>query len=240
MIDRRSFIKTVGGLSASMLPGTASRSGQGPGVSRRKPNFLVVVADDQNFRTINALNNHEVHTPTFDRVVARGTTFTHCFHQGSWTGAVCIASRAMMHTGRYLWTCGGNTCGYYPLFGEVLQIAGYDTHIVGKWHNGDATALRSFATGRAIGPGMYISTPEDGLAYQRPRPDDPWTPWDPAYRGHWTPSALWDIEVLDAGESLTDRAGGREGRRALRGRSAFVQPVWGPRRRVPPEPGGAT
>ncbi len=157
----------------------------------RKPNFLVLVADDQCFRTIRALNNEEVITPTFDRLVARGTTFTHCFHQGSWTGAVCVASRAMLHTGRYVWDCGGNNCGYYPLLGEAMQMAGYDTYVVGKWHNGDQTALRSFTTGKTIGPGFYNSGP---LAYDRPRPDDPWTPWDPKYLGHWTPKDLWDIE----------------------------------------------
>ena len=121
---------------------------------RPKPNFLVVVADDQCFRTINALNNQEVQTPTLDRCATRGTTFTHCFHQGSWTGAVCVASRAMMHTGRYVWDCGGNNCGYYPLLGEAMQMGGYDTYVVGKWHNGDQTALRSFTKGKTIGPGF--------------------------------------------------------------------------------------
>lgn len=197
MIDRRSFLKTVGGLSASaLLPPamklSAAESAAAP--ARRKPNFLVVVADDQCYRTIHALNNPEVRTPTFDRLVARGTVFTHCFHQGSWTGAVCVASRAMLHTGRFVWKCGGNNCGFYPLLGEALQMGGYDTYLVGKWHNGDQTALRSFTTGKTIGPGFYASTPENGLAYNRPRPDDPWTPWDPKYRGHWTPYDLWDIE----------------------------------------------
>ncbi len=178
-----------------MLLSPASKlNAEEPPPPRKRPNFLVVVADDQCFRTINALNNSEVRTPAFDRLMARGTTFTHCFHQGSWTGAVCIASRAMMHTGRFVWTCGGSNCGYYPLLGEVLQMGGYDTYVVGKWHNGDQTALRSFTTGKTIGPGFYASTPENGLAYNRPRPGDLWTPWDPKYRGHWTPYDLWDIE----------------------------------------------
>lgn len=159
---------------------------------RKKPNFLVVVADDQCFRTLNALNNREVHTPAFDRLIARGTAFTHCFHQGSWSGAVCICSRAMMHTGRQVWSCGGNDCGYYPLLGETLQMAGYHTAIVGKWHNGDETALRSFTTGKAIGPGMYDSTSYDGEAYNRPSPGNTWTAWDPKWHGHWTPK-VWDI-----------------------------------------------
>lgn len=194
MIDRRAFLKTMGGLSASTLLSPSGLSAAQPAAPRKKPNFLVVVADDQCFRTLNALNNREVQTPAFDRLIARGTTFTHCFHQGSWTGAVCVASRAMMHTGRCLWNCGGDTCGHYPLLGEVLQMGGYHTSAVGKWHNGDATALRSFITGKTIGPGFFASTPMGGLAYNRPRPGDPWTPWDPKYHGHWTPGELWDIE----------------------------------------------
>ena len=205
-IDRRTFIKTVGGLSASVLLPAGALHGAEPAAPARKPNFLVLVADDQCFRTINALNNKEVHTPAFDRLIARGTTFTHCFHQGSWTGAVCVASRAMMHTGRHLWTCGGDTCGHFPLMGETLQKGGYHTCAVGKWHNGDASALRSFMTGKTIGPGFYASTPIGGLAYNRPRPGDPWTPWDPKYRGQWTPGELWDIEPPVPGNSTS---GGR-------------------------------
>src|SRR5579872_1665999 len=151
-IDRREFLKQAGGVSASVALAPSVLRAADFTSARKRPNFLVVVADDQCFRTINALNNREVRTPVFDRLVARGTTFTHCFHQGSWQGAVCVASRAMMHTGRFVWDCGGNTCGNYPLMGETLQRAGYDTYLVGKWHNGDQTALRSFRVGKAIGP----------------------------------------------------------------------------------------
>ena len=104
----------------------------------------MVVADDQCFQTIKDLNNHEAHTSTFDRLLARGTAFTHCFHQGSWSGAVCICSRAMMHTGRYVWTCGGDSYGYYPLLGEALQMAGYRTCV------GDTLALDPKACGIQI------------------------------------------------------------------------------------------
>jgi len=189
-IARRDFLKTVGGMSASLLLAEAGLSAADLAPPRKQPNFLVVVADDQCYRTINALNNREVHTPVLDRLIARGATFTHCFHQGSWSPAVCICSRAMMHTGRFLWTCGGASCGKFPLLGEALQQGGYDTYIVGKWHNGEETALRSFQTGKTIGPGMYESGP---LAYGRPRSGDPWTAWDPQYGGQWTPK-VWDIE----------------------------------------------
>ncbi|HKI70621.1 MAG TPA: sulfatase, partial [Verrucomicrobiae bacterium] len=80
----------MGGLSASALLAPAGLAAADAAPPRKKPNFLVVVADDQCFRTLNALNNREVHTPAFDRLLARGTAFTHCFHEGSFLGAVCV------------------------------------------------------------------------------------------------------------------------------------------------------
>jgi choline-sulfatase len=207
--DRRDFFKRVGGASASVLLAPAGLSAAEPQTASpgKKPNFLVLVADDQTFRTINALNNKEVQTSAFDDMVRRGTAFTHCFYQGSWTGAPCVASRAMLHTGRYVWNCGGENCGYFPLLGETLQMGGYDTYATGKWHNGDATALRSFGTGKTIGPGFFASTPEKGKAYNRPRPDDDWTPWDPKFHGQWTPKDLWDIQYPEQDRLTISRKG---------------------------------
>ena len=62
-----------------------------------------IFADDQAFDTIHALGNREVQTPNLDRLVRSGVTFTHAYLQGSWTGAVCVASRTMLNSGRFLW-----------------------------------------------------------------------------------------------------------------------------------------
>ena len=64
---------------------------------RERPNVLFLFTDDQAFSTLGALNNPDVRTPNMDRLVRRGTTFTHCFNQGAWHGAVCVASRAMLN-----------------------------------------------------------------------------------------------------------------------------------------------
>ena len=69
----------------------------------KQPNILFVFADDQAFDTIRALGNSEIQTPNLDRLVQNGMTFTHAFNQGSWSGAVCVASRCMLNTGRFLW-----------------------------------------------------------------------------------------------------------------------------------------
>ena len=52
--------------------------------AQEKPNFLIIVTDDQTFESIGCLNNPEIKTPNIDRLVRQGTTFTHAFNQGSW------------------------------------------------------------------------------------------------------------------------------------------------------------
>ena len=68
-----------------------------------KPNIVFIFADDQCFQTINALGYDEVQTPNLDRLARRGTTFTHAYNMGSWSGAVCVASRTMLNSGRSVW-----------------------------------------------------------------------------------------------------------------------------------------
>ena len=65
-----------------------------------KPNILFIISDDQAPDTIRALGNKHIQTPNLDRLVRAGTSFTHCFNQGSWSGAVCVASRTMLITGQ--------------------------------------------------------------------------------------------------------------------------------------------
>lgn len=160
---------------------------------RDRPNFLVLFADDMTFRALGALGQSGVKTPHLDRLARRGTMFTHAFIQGGTSGAVCVASRAMLLTGRYLWTSGGpnGDCtrdgrSLYPLWGQVLGDAGYQTFAVGKWHNGRPALEKAFqTTGPTILNGMLESTKPDGPAYHRPAPGNPWTPDDPKWKGHW-------------------------------------------------------
>ncbi|MEM6391231.1 MAG: sulfatase-like hydrolase/transferase [Planctomycetota bacterium] len=164
--------------------------------AHRRPNVLIFIADDQSFRTLNAINNPEVETPNLDRLAARGTAFTHAHHQGSWTGAVCIASRSMLLTGRMLYHCGGNTCGDHPLIGQAFGSAGYHTYCVGKWHNFGNSRERCFVERGEAGPGMWGSTEFDHQkktpegdpaqsAYLRPAPGNVWQPDERHRKGHW-------------------------------------------------------
>ncbi len=68
----------------------------------KRPNVLVLFADDQRADTIAALGNSHIRTPNLDRLVSQGTSFTRAYCMGSLQGAVCVPSRAMLLTGRTL------------------------------------------------------------------------------------------------------------------------------------------
>lgn len=189
-MKRRHFLQQAG-LCAAACTGLA-RHGLAQATTQPKPNILFLFTDDQTYRSIHALNHPAVRTPHLDRLVRNGVTFTHAFNQGSWTGAICIASRAMLNTGQFVYRAQqsiGNErqeiAPTVPLWGETLGKNGYDTFFTGKWHNGDQALKTSF---QHLGPhsgGFFPSTPVEGAAYNRPAPGNPWSPYDKSQKGHW-------------------------------------------------------
>ena len=193
-MNRRDFLA----LSATALASaTASSAGAEPplqaaATAATRPNFLFFIADDLMFRTIGSVNNPEVHTPNIDRLVRSGCCFTHCFHQGAWTGAVCVASRTMLNTGLSTFHANradaANQAIDKPLWGQTLREAGYDTFITGKWHLDAVSLQRSFSRQGPVAPGYLPSTPD---MYDRPAPGNHWDPADQSLQGHWLKKALW-------------------------------------------------
>ena len=99
--------------------------------SSRPPNILHIHSDDHRADALHALGTEELDTPNLDQLVARGTTFRHCYTMGAMTPAVCLPSRTMMLTGRSLFRIGPpgkNVPGTTPL-PTVLKTAGYDTSV---------------------------------------------------------------------------------------------------------------
>ncbi len=120
---------------------------------KKKPNILLLFADDQRFDTIHALGNQEILTPNLDALVARGTAYTHASIMGGTWGAICMPSRAMLMTGRTLFHLdrgGQDIPADHTLLGEALQVAGYTTFGTGKWHNGRSAYSRSFKAGDRV------------------------------------------------------------------------------------------
>lgn len=189
-IDRRKFISLLPA-SAAAAKAVTAQAQAAPASSR--PNFVLLLADDLTYRAINSLNNKEVHTPNLDRLAAQGSAFTHCFHQGSWSGAVCIPSRTMLNTGLSAFRAQDHA-SEVPLWGQTLRRAGYDTCISGKWHLDPVLLGRSFNHNGPVGPDMLHSTPVGGEAYNRPSPGNTWSPTDTKWGGHWLHTDLWKNE----------------------------------------------
>lgn len=120
---------------------------------KKQPNILLFFTDDQRFDTIRALGNRQIHTPNLDALVKSGTTFTRAHIPGGTCGAVCMPSRAMLHTGRTLFHLdreGQEIPPSHVTLGECFRSAGYATFGTGKWHNGRRSYARSFSSGDEI------------------------------------------------------------------------------------------
>ncbi|QMW04299.1 sulfatase-like hydrolase/transferase [Spirosoma foliorum] len=127
-------------------------------------NVLVLYSDDQRYNTIHALGNNVIQTPNLDRLVKQGVAFTRAQTMGGMHGALCVPSRAMLHTGRYLndlQKTGDVIPAEHTTLPEYLQTKGYQTYAIGKWHNDKASFARSYTGGAALYfGGMHF--PKDG------------------------------------------------------------------------------
>lgn len=132
------------------------------GAESRRPNFLVILTDDQRFDALHAAGCDEISTPALDDLAREGTLFTQAAIMGSNSGAVCIASRAMLLTGKSLHACQGQISTSATTLPDLLARDGYTTFITGKWHNPRKVLLRAFEYGKAVfhgGMGSHFKTP---------------------------------------------------------------------------------
>ena len=214
-MDRRTFLTTLGAGAAACAWPRAAKADNG-----EQPNFVFIFADDQDFEALRALGNSEIHTPNLDRLVQGGTTFTHAYNMGSWSPAVCVPARTMLMTGMTLWNAqqehqdglGENFVEQDRFWPQLLERAGYDTYMTGKWHV-SADAEQAFTYARNIRPGMPNvfpnNTPE---GYDRPieGEEDPWSPWDPEFGGFWEGGTHWSEVLADDAKDFLAQAGERD------------------------------
>lgn len=189
-------------LSAACLAIAAAPVAAPAAAPPAKPNILFLLADDLSWEGVRALGGLDIETPNLDRLVGRGTRFTHAYNSGAWHGAVCVASRTMLNTGLQLWdarraepTLDRDFADRGRFWSQQMAQAGYHTGFAGKWHV-KANVRQIFDHVRNIRPGMPESSER---AYLRPvegRPDN-WSPSDPALGGYWKGGKHWSEVLAD-------------------------------------------
>lgn len=206
MIDRRNFIASLAMAAGSAVLGAAMPASAR---SAQKPNILFLFADDHSYEALSAFGS-QVQTPNLDRLVQNGVNFSNAYMQGSWTPAVCIATRAMMITGRNLWSAlrfdYGSGVERGELWPQYLSRAGYDTYMTGKWHIYTGPS-RIFDVVGAVRGGMPSDTPE---GYNRPQSkehyEQGWKPWDERHGGFWEGGKHWSVVVGDEGVDFIEQS----------------------------------
>ena len=94
-----------------------------------RPNFLIILTDDQGYGDLACYGSTTLRTPRIDRLAAEGTRFTHFYAQ-----PVCGPSRSALLTGREPVRSGGWSMPAGEVtIAELLQRQGYATACFGKW-----------------------------------------------------------------------------------------------------------
>lgn len=135
----KSLVIVSAGLLIANFASAATRRAIAPG-AQRKPDVVLIVADDLGYGDLGCYGQDRIKTPNIDRLAREGMRFTQ-FYAG---GSVGAPSRAALFTGR---DTGHNTIrgnGNVPLaagdytLSQMFRATGYRVDGIGKWELGRA------------------------------------------------------------------------------------------------------
>jgi len=135
-ISRRTFMKDCAGV----LVGAGLVGNKLLAAEQKKPNVVLIVADDHGREAVGCYGNPVIKTPNLDKLASEGVRFTHAFC----TTASCSASRSVILTGLYNHATGQyghqHSFHHFVSFENIKSLpvlltkAGYRTARIGKLH----------------------------------------------------------------------------------------------------------
>jgi arylsulfatase A-like enzyme len=174
-ITRRHLI--AAGLGVALTTAVAGSAGR-----ERRPNVLVVLADDLGWADLSCYGSPHIRTPHLDGLAADGARFTSAYA----AAPVCSPTRFALYTGRYPGRLEGGLQEpisgpderhgippQHPTLASLLKQAGYATAMVGKWERRRTVVLHGRAVGEPVSAGNADTLHVGGTNRVRRRADRP-------------------------------------------------------------------
>ncbi|HET6251428.1 MAG TPA: sulfatase [Tepidisphaeraceae bacterium] len=124
-------------LGLILIPSASAVTHAAETPAAQRPNILYIMSDDHGTGALSCYGSKINKTPNLDRIASEGMRFSNCFC----TDSLCGPSRAVLLTGKYNHLNGFRDNGPRTVFDgsqqtfpKLLQKAGYQTAIIGKWH----------------------------------------------------------------------------------------------------------
>ena len=142
--NRRNFLRLAG---AAGVVTAAVSAGFGLPSIRRRPNIVLITADDLGYGDLSSYGRADFQTPVLDGLAAQGTRFTQAYS----IAPICTPTRVGMMTGRYparhpvglreplTLSPADRQLGLepsHPTLPSLLKTVGYTNGLFGKWHLG--------------------------------------------------------------------------------------------------------